>query len=131
MNRTLITRMLRVCAIAAMVSVCSDGPSGPVAGPLKITMTTGASGRAVLLRITSTAPYSDVTAARPDLTVFSNTVGAVTNVAIFGPIAGGPLVTINVPDVSKTSSYIVSVIDMADGSNAILPTAGSSVRVER
>lgn len=130
MRRYAITRMFRILAIAATVSVCSDGPSGPVAGTLRVTVTTGASARAALLRISSAQPYSNVQAGRTDLTMFSSTASSATNVAVFGAIAAGPVLTFDVPDVSKAASYTVAVIEMADASNALLP-AGAIVKVER
>lgn len=128
--------MRRVVAVLAsaimLVFACDKGPSGPVAGTLKVSLATAEpNARALLLRITSVEAITNVNAARSELTVFVNKGPSSTTVGVFGPLTAGPVLSIDVPDVNKLASYTASVLDAADANNALKSAALFTLRVER
>ena len=124
------------CNVAAAIGIlsCGGDSTGPkaVPGDLTATLTTpNADDRAILITITSPGTISPG-AAGADYVVFSKTLTGKTSVAVFGTLTTGPLVRFSVPDVGQAASYVVTVSDVADASNAPRSSlAGYSVTVSK
>ena len=129
---------LVLCAALAASASCGDGdeegPTGPVAGTLTVTLTTPfPDDGAVLLRIDGPG-MTNVTSAAPTLySRFLETLQGnddqVTAVFV-GDVTSGPLLTFRVPDAGAAASYEVTLLQAADRANQLrASTAGYTVEV--
>lgn len=131
--------MRRLAPVALVVLLaatltCKDG-SGPVAGELRIQLTTPNPGADSAMVITVTGPVVLTSAtAGPGLRVFAQPLtGVATKFALVGRLDGGATVlVIGVNDVSKASSYAATVNQVARGNHQLRPLlAGYSLTVTR
>ncbi len=102
-------------ACVALLAACGGGPSGPVAGSLKVNFTTPNNGHdaAVLLLLTVPAPPAAGTAAA-GLAVWGMPFTSTTaKLVVTGTLSTGTLFTLQVDDVNKVSQYSVSVQSIA------------------
>lgn len=109
-------RAVAVVAVAAAVVTCSSGPTQPVAqrGTLQLSLTTPATDDGAILFTIKGPVMGDVTRARNDLLVFSQSTGTDSlQVAVFGDGLSGSLVKLTVPDVAKISAYTVTIEQVA------------------
>lgn len=135
--RTLLGHAALACALAACGSDRGGGggvvdPPTPVPGVLTVTFTTpGGGDRAALLSITAPEAMTLLEGAAPGYLVHQRTTGTTTRVAVFGPLTGGPLLLLHVPDVNKAAQFTVTLQEVADGSNALRQGTGYSVAITR
>jgi len=111
---------LAVAAGAALLAGCDGGgtPAQPTPGVLTVSLAAPVAGdRALMIAITGPAAVSDVQAAAIGYTTFAGSQGATTRVAVFGAIAGGPVLHFSVPDTRQAGQYQASVVDAADVQN--------------
>jgi hypothetical protein len=100
---------------ALLILGCSGGddPSGPVAGPLRVVLTTpNTDDGAVMFQVTGVV---DSVAAPAGLTLYQSAPGNnVIRAIVTGTFAtGNTLLTLHVPDVGRTSSYSTQVLQVA------------------
>jgi hypothetical protein len=124
------TRALISLALVGLAAGCggSSGPSGPTPGVLTLTLSTPNTGDgAVLFRVTGGTV--DSVAGAPMVADGSyNTVGTTTRIVVAGPITGGVIAHLFVPDVGKVSTYVVTVEQVAvNATFAQRSTAGYSI----
>lgn len=100
-------RRLAAALAVALVVACGGDSTGPVAGTLKVTLTTPNSGQdgAAIVVLTGPAVPSAVTAG-PGLTVWGGPVTATpAKVIVTGTLAAGTILTLQVEDINKVSQY--------------------------
>jgi hypothetical protein len=111
-------------ACVALLAACGGNGTGPVAGSLKVNLTTPNNGHdaAVLLLLTAPAPPAGATGTAGLAvwgTPFSSTT---TKLVVTGTLSTGTLFTLQVDDVNKVSQYTVSVQAVAaDSAGGYLP----------
>ena len=115
-------RLVLLVAIAGGVS-CGDasGPPQAVTGTLRFDLTSPNTDGALLLHLSGPATAAaSVTSANNAHQLFARpaTNGGV-NVAVFGAVGTGPLLRIQVQDVSRAAEYQVMFIEAADAGNAL------------
>jgi hypothetical protein len=116
-------KLLLLLAVASVLS-CGDtsGPPAPTPGTLLLHLTTPHDDdAALLLHLTgpSIAPPSVAAATGAQQLFAQAATGGGVNVALFGSLGAGPLLRMQVPDVSRASEYRVTVLEAADSSNAL------------
>jgi hypothetical protein len=102
---------------------CGDtsGPPKPTPGTLRFDLTSPNSDGALLLHLSGpAAAAAAVTAANNAHQLYARAApnGGV-NVALFGSVGAGPLLRIQVQDVSRAAEYQVTFIEAADAGNAL------------
>lgn len=108
----------------AIFSACSDSssPAAPApagAGVITVNLV-GSHPNDGAVQLTIRGPgITAVTAARPDYMVFNSPFMTGQQIAIFGPIETGALVTFRVPDVSRLATYTIEIEQVADESGAL------------
>lgn len=106
-------------ALALAASYCTDS-TGPVSAPLSLRLSSaGPNDRAILFLVSgidATARIDTVYAvAGSSYRVFAQRQSPVLwRVIVVGSLADGALVTISVPDASRTAAYSATVLDVAD-----------------
>jgi hypothetical protein len=120
-----VTKLLLLLAVALLVLVsCSDatGPTAPTPGTLLLTLSSPHDDDgALLLHVAGPAiTPAAVAAATGTLQVFarSGTDGGVA-VAVFGSPGAGPLLRLQVTDVTRYDAYHVTVVEAADANNVL------------
>jgi hypothetical protein len=135
MTSTFTRGMVLVAALLALG--CSGGgdnndPAGPVAGPLRVLVTSpNADDGAVMFQLTGVV---DSVVVGPGLTLYQSTPGPnVLRVIVTGDIATGDnLLTLFVPDVGRLSSYSTQVMQVAaQGTYAQRPTGGYTLTIQK
>ena len=131
--------MRHVSTIVALVIVagglsCGRDIVAPVAGTLRVQLTTPNSGADSAMVLTISGPQSGITGATPGpgLLMFNQPVGGtVTKFALVGQLNNGAtLVTIGVPDVGRVSQYTASVYQVAAPDYSLRPSlAGYALSV--
>lgn len=133
MNSTL-KRGAALVALLAVAAGCGgdDGGSSPVAGPLRVVVTSpNTDDGAVMFQVTGVVDSVTVPAG---LTLHQSAPGPnVIRAIVTGNISsGGTLLTLHVPDVSKTSSIATQVIQVAARSTyAMRPAGAYSLTVQK
>lgn len=127
-RRTLAT------AVAALVLACTGDGTAPVAGILKVNLTTpnsGLDGAAVVVLSGPVAPVSVSPAA--GLSVWGGPVTSATaKVALTGTLSTGTILTLAVEDVNKVQQYSATLQQVAASSGySIRPLAGYSLSVTK
>ena len=129
-----LTRLLLAGAVLATGAACSKEPSGPVAGALKVNLTSPNSGAdgAMLLTISGPAALTSATAGA-GLRLFGQVGSGTSNVfALTGTLSAGTILTIGVADVNTVIQYGASIQGVAATANYQLRSlAGYSLTVAR
>ena len=105
-----------------------EGPTGPEAGILTVTLTTPhADDGAILFRLDGPG-MTDVSSVAPSLysrflETFAESVDEVTAVFV-GDVASGPLLTFRAPDASLVDSYEATLLEVADRTNSLRESLG-------
>ncbi|HEU0012554.1 MAG TPA: hypothetical protein VFQ45_02685 [Longimicrobium sp.] len=131
-------RALALLALAALAGCdgprTTEPPPDPAEpGILTVTLATpAADDRALVVQISGPEAIGAVTSAGGGYLVHSRTAGTTVRVAVFGPLADGPLLRISVPDVRKAAAYSAQVMEVAGASHALRETlSGYSAVVAR
>lgn len=119
-------KLLLLLAVASGLS-CGDasGPSPPTPGTLRLNLTTpNSDDGALLLQLTgpSLAAESMAAASAAQQLYARAAPGGGVNVAVFGSLGTGPLLRIQVADVSRAADYRVTIVEAADAHNALRPS---------
>jgi hypothetical protein len=128
-----LRRSLATAAVIALVA-CKGNSTGPVAGALKVNLTTPNSGfdGAALLVLSSPVPPSSVTPGA-GLALWGGPV-ATTNakIVLTGTLSTGTILTLQVDDVNKVAQYTVTIQDVAaSGTFLVRPHTGYSAVVTK
>lgn len=121
-----IRNILALLALGGVALTACGGDSGggpsPQAGLLTVTLTTAASTPGAILFTVSGGQIDAVTAS--GYTTYQTVLGNNSRrVMVTGNITAGTLVQIQVPDVSKASSYVASVQQVSARGSAAAPYA--------
>lgn len=120
--------LIRIAAMAillAHLSACSEeaGPVAPSQGVAGLSLTSPHTDDGALLFTITGAVIGDPEPARAGLLVFSHPAGAGTlRVAVFGHDLSGTLLNVTVPDVSRVSSYTLTIEEVAGPRNQLRST---------
>jgi len=132
---SILTRGAALAAALLVAAGCSgsdSGPTGPVAGPLRVVVTSpNADDGAVMFQVTGVV---DSVAAPAGLTLYQSVPGPnVIRAIVTGNIAtGNNLLTLYVADVSKASSITTQVMQVAARvTYAQRPAGGYSLTVQK
>jgi hypothetical protein len=133
MNRIRIFALAMLVVLAA--GACSDGgsTSPPVPGPLLLTLATPSTDDgAVMLTVTGPG-ITSAQATSSSQQLFWRLVSAnELRVILIGPIASGPLLTVNVADAGRPANYGVSIKEVAARDDAVRASvAGYSATLHR
>jgi hypothetical protein len=114
----IVPRRARAILFASVLAIaCGDG-TGPVAGTLKVTLTTpnsGLDGAAIILLSGPAAPTS--VSAGSGLTLWGGPVTtAAAKVIVTGTLSTGTILTLRVDDVNKVGQYHATLQQVAAGS---------------
>lgn len=132
MNRT--CRSLAAAVVGLLITTCKDS-TGPVAGVLKVNLTTphsGADGAVMLVLASPVAPHS-VTPA-PGLALWGASVPGVSlRVVLTGTLSSGSILSLQVDDINKVGQYSVTLEQVAasNGYGLRLPLTGYSATVTK
>ena len=110
-----MTRRLVLAALLVLGGNISCGDSnGPVAGALKVSLTTPNNGQdgAIQFVIAGPVAVTAVTAA-PGLRVFTDTLGTVTRVVVTGTLTTGLVASVGVADVNQVALYSATIQQVA------------------
>ena len=129
MSRLTGTVALLVLVGAALT--CRDS-TGPVAGTLKVDLTTPNSGGDGAILLTVTGPAA-LTSATPGtgLRLFAQPLGTTTRFALTGTLAQGTILTIGVTNLGQASQYVATVQSVAARSYDLRSIAGYSLTVSQ
>ncbi len=109
------TRRTLIRAAVILLAACKGNPTGPVAGTLKVNLTTPNSGfdGAAVIALTSPVPPTSVTPTA-GLALWGGPV-ATTNarIVLTGTLSTGTILTLQVDDVNKVGQYSVTVQQVA------------------
>lgn len=108
-------RGFRMAAAVVLAAACGGDSTGPVAGPLKVSLTTPNSGQdgAAIIVLTGPAAPTAVTAA-PGLTLWGGPVTSTTaKIVVTGTLAAGQVLTLQVDDVHQASQYSATLQQVA------------------
>ena len=132
MTSTFTRGTVLVAALLALGCSGGDDPSGPVAGQLRVVLTSpNADDGAVMFQVTGAV---DSAVAPAGLTVYQSAPGSnVLRVIVTGDISTGDnLLTLYVADVGKASSYTTQVLQVAaQGTYAQRPAGAYSLTVQK
>jgi hypothetical protein len=119
-----MTALRRTITAAALIllAACKGSPTGPVAGTLKVNLTTpnsGLDGAAVIL-LTAPAPPTSVTAAA-GLALWGGPVTTTSaRIVLTGTLSTGTILSLQVDDVNKVGQYSVTVQQVAAATTFLL-----------
>ena len=116
-------------ALAAGALACLD-TGGPVAGVLKVNLTTPNSGADGAVLLTVSGPAA-LTSAAPGsgLRLFSQPLGTTNRFALTGRLATGTILMIGVPDLSAAAGYTATIQQVAAPSYQLRVLAGYSLAI--
>lgn len=103
-------------ACVALLAACGGDGTGPVAGSLKVNLTTPNNGHdvAVMLLLTAPAPPAGVAVGGSGLTLWGTPITSTTaKVVVTGTLATGTILTLQVDDMNKLSQYSVTLLSVA------------------
>lgn len=132
---TALRRTLATAAVILLVA-CKGDSTGPVAGTLKVNLTTPNSGLdgAAIITLTSPAPPTSVTPAT-GLALWGGPVATTTaKIVVTGTLSTGTILTLQVDDVNKVGQYSVTVQQVAAAGTFLLrlpPLLGYSATVTK
>lgn len=115
--RLLLRSTMACAAIAMMAGACSDDAPRP--GTLTVSLTSTVTDGAILLSVTG--PELQVPQpSNPSFTLYWRQVSTTElRVAVFGPVANGPLFTLPVTDVRQATGYAGVVHEVAARNDAL------------
>ena len=105
-------RRLVVLALLAVACTTEQTPV-PTAGSLTLTLAGAGNTDGAIVLLISGGPVVSV-AVPTGYQVATNADGEGTHVMVLGNLLVGTLATINVPDISRASSYVVTVVQVSD-----------------
>jgi hypothetical protein len=111
----MIARRRLIFAAVILLAACKSSPTGPVAGTLKVILTTPNSGfdGAVMLTLSAPAVPSSVTPTA-GLALWGAPVASTTaKLVLTGTLSTGTILTLQVDDVGKVGQYSVQLVDVA------------------
>lgn len=112
-------RRMIATAVAALVLACTGDSTGPVAGTLKVDLTTpnsGLDGAAIVVLAGPVAPIAVSPAA--GLTVWGGPVtAALAKIALTGTLSTGTILILEVEDVNKVKQYSATLQQVASSSD--------------
>ena len=130
-------RIVRGALCAGMLALmgglsCNDG-TGPVAGSLKIELTTPNSGADGAIVVFVTGPVAPLSAAAPaGLRAFYDSLGITAKLAVTGTLSAGTILTIGVDDVNRVAEYTATVQQVAATGYQLRPSlAGYALAVTK
>ena len=102
-------------ACVALLTACGGGSTGPVAGDLKINLTTPNNGHDAAVQLLLSAPTAPSGAAGAiGLTLWGTPITSTTaKLVVTGQLSSGTILTVHVDDVNKVSQYTVSLQSVA------------------
>jgi len=117
--------------VAGMISCGGDeGPTGPEPGSLVVSLVTpNADDAAILFRVTGTG-ITNVTASGAGRYLAVVQEGNTLTAVVVGASLAGPLIRFDIPDVGARSSYVATVLQVADGVNALRGSLSGYLLVE-
>lgn len=120
----------RIVMVAFLAAACTtDQTPMPTAGTLTLALAGAGNTDGAIVLLVSGGPVVSV-AVSNGYQVATNADGAGTHVMVLGSLSSGTLATINVPDMSRASSYVVSVVQVSDrNSFGLLDPVGYHVSV--
>lgn len=125
---------LRWLAVLIVGLACTDeGPESPMPGVLSVRLTIPANNtgdRAIRLNVTGGAVLG-VRSPSSALVVHSALTDPGALVMAFGPLEGGVIAEIDVPDVRLAAGYQATIVDVAGSDFALRALGGYSATVER
>ena len=126
-----LTGTVALLVLLGATLTCRDG-TGPVAGVLKVDLTTPNSGGDGAILLTVTGPAA-LTSATPGtgLRLFAQRLGTTTRFALTGTLAQGTILTIGVPNLGQASQYVATVQSVAARSYDLRSIAGYSLTVSQ
>lgn len=115
--------------IAGATLGCLDG--GPSSGVLQVKLSTPNAGSDGAILFTVSGPATlRAAAAAPGLRLFAEPLAAVNHFAVTGPLPSGTVITIEVPDVGRASSYTATIQQVAAANYQLRPNlAGYTLTV--
>ena len=118
--------MMRRLAIAVLLFAgCATDPGTSAnAGTLTLSLTGGSATDGAIVLLVSGGPVASVSAPG-GYQVAANIDGEGTHVMVLGNLASGTLATISVPDTTRASAYVVTVIQVSDRNSFSLLDPGS------
>lgn len=128
--RQRIRATLAAFAAALVIGSCADGPTGPgqpVPGTLLVTWTSpNADDGAAVLKVVLPAGLSagTATATHDGVELFQRRTADTLRIAVFGPLASGTLLTIDVADVRRVADIRASVVEVAREDDTLRETLG-------
>ena len=107
--------MRRYAAVALLLLAGCTADSGAAtkAGTLTLALAGGSPTDGAIVVLVSGGPVASVSAPG-GYQVASNVDGEGTHVMVLGNLAGGTLATISVPDISRASAYVATVLQVSD-----------------
>ena len=106
--------MRRLLILALLVAGCTtDQTTMPTAGTLTLALTGAGNADGAMVLLVSGGPVTSVSAPT-GYQVATNADGEGTHVLVLGNLSAGTLATVSVPDVSRASSYVVTVVQVSD-----------------
>jgi hypothetical protein len=132
------TRWSLALILALAAAACTGGDDGgttpppPEPGVLTVSLTTpNTDDRALVVEVTGPS-ITGVTAANAAYVVHSRAPGATSvRAAVFGALGSGALLRFSVPDVNAAAAYKATVVEVADGANALRQTTGYAATIAR
>ena len=129
-----MSRLTGTVALLVLVSAaltCRES-TGPVAGMLKVDLTSPNSGGDGAILLTVTGPAA-LTSATPGtgLRLFAQPLGMTTRFALTGTLAQGTILTIGVTSLAQASQYVATVQSVAARSYDLRSIAGYSLTVSQ
>jgi hypothetical protein len=119
-------RLAWIVAIGAALA-CGDSPTP---GILKVNLTTPSGGGDAAILLTVSGPGVLMSAAPgAGLRLFKQQLGATNHFALTGTLGGGTILTIEVPDIGKASSYTATIQQVATTTYQLRGLTGYSLKV--
>lgn len=124
--------MRRTLPLLLALAACTSSDAGPAGGgPLVLRLVGGAGNDGAVVVVVSGGPVSSVDVPA-GYQIATNADGAGTHIMVMGNVADGVIAMINVPDASRASAYVATVVQVADRTSfALLDPARYQVTVGR
>ena len=121
--RRRLSAPLLIAGLAAALS-CDDpaAPHVPVPGWIEVGLISPAGSEAALVLVVTGPAFplaDEVAGASGDLAVFARRDGTALRVAVFGPLAGGPIVRFPVADTAGAAAYDAALVEVAAPDHAL------------
>lgn len=124
-------RILLAALVLAACACSTDGAGSAEPGILTLTLASAGNNDGAIVVLVSGGPVLSV-GTPAGYQIASNTDASGTHVMILGPLTGGALATVKVPDLSRASAYVVTVEQVADRSSfGLLDPARDQVTMGR